>query len=140
MTRRTHPETVGEILPPPSVRGTAGEDAGYVEGEGELESITHWREILRQAAIEHGIFIIYAGLTGFEGGKGMTGSSCVVDPRGRVLVEGPIAEACIVRADLDLREIDLARAVLPLLGDLETVLPDLLLDEELPLPRTPGSS
>jgi N-carbamoylputrescine amidase len=111
-----------------------------IEGEGELESITHWREILRQAAMEHGIYVIYAGLTGFEGGKGMTGSSCVVDPHGRVLVQGPVAEACIVRADLDLREIDLARAVLPLLGDLEAVLPDLLLDEELPLPRTPGAS
>ncbi len=106
-----------------------------IEGEGELESITRWREILRQAAMEHGIYVIYAGLTGFEGGKGMTGSSCVVDPRGRVLVQGPVAEACIVRADLDLREIDLARATLPLLGDLEAVLPDLLLDEELPLPR-----
>ena len=41
-----------------------------------------------------------------------------------------------MRADLDLREIDLARASLPLLGDLEAVLPDLLLDDELPLPRS----
>jgi len=29
----------------------------------------------------------------------------------------------------------LARATLPLLGDLNAVLPDLLLDEELPLPK-----
>ena len=42
------------------------------DGEGELESITHWREMLHLAAREHGIFVIYAGLTGFEGGKGMT--------------------------------------------------------------------
>jgi predicted amidohydrolase len=85
--------------------------------------------------MEHGIYIIYAGLTGFEGGKGMSGSSCVVDPRGRVLVQAPATEACLVRAELDLREIDLARAGLPLLGDLEAALPDLLLDDELPLPR-----
>lgn len=104
-------------------------------GEGELESVTRWREMLRLAAMEHGIFVIYAGLTGFEGGKGMTGSSFVVDPRGRILVQAPATEACIVRADLDLREIDLARASLPLLGDLEAALPDLLLDEDLPLPR-----
>ena len=91
--------------------------------------------MLRLAALEHGVYVIYAGLTGFEGGKGMTGSSCVIDPRGRVLVQAPPTEACIVRADLDLREIDLARASLPLLGDLGSVLPDLLLDEELPLPR-----
>jgi N-carbamoylputrescine amidase len=106
------------------------------DGEGELESITHWREMLRLTALEHGVYVIYAGLTGFEGGKGMTGSSCVVDPRGRVLVQAPPAEACIVRAELDLREIDLARARLPLLGDLEAALPDLLLDDELPLPRS----
>jgi N-carbamoylputrescine amidase len=106
-----------------------------IEGEGELSSVTQWRQILISAAIEHGVFVVYAGLTGFEGGKGMTGNSCVIDPRGAVLVQAPLAQACIVRADLDLREIDLARASLPLLGDLSAVLPDLLLDEELPLPR-----
>ncbi len=106
-----------------------------IEGEGELESIARWREMLRLTAMEHGIYIIYAGLTGFEGGKGMTGSSSVIDPSGRVIVQAPPAQACIVRADLDLREIDLARASLPLLGDLQGALPDLLLDDELPLPQ-----
>lgn len=106
------------------------------DGRGELASIAHWREVLRLAAIEHGIYILYAGLTGFEGGKGMTGSSCIIDPRGRILVQAPPIDACIVRADLDLHEVDIARASLPLLGDLEAVLPDLLLDDDLPLPRT----
>lgn len=106
------------------------------DGRGELASIAHWREVLRLAAIEHGIYILYAGLTGFEGGKGMTGSSCVIDPRGRILVQAPPIDACIVRADLDLHEVDIAHASLPLLGDLEAVLPDLLLDDDLPVPRT----
>ncbi len=106
-----------------------------VDNDGELGSIAQWREMLRLAAIEHGIFVIYAGLTGFEGGKGMSGTSCVIDPRGSVLVEAPPFEPCILRCDLDLLEIDLARASLPLLGDLGSALPDLLLDEELPLPR-----
>jgi predicted amidohydrolase len=104
-------------------------------GEGELESIAQWRDILRLAALEHGVYVIYAGLTGFEGGKGMSGSSCIVDPAGRIVVQAPAAQSCILRADLDLREVDLARARLPLLGDLGAVLPDLLLDDELPLPR-----
>ncbi|MGA8534335.1 MAG: nitrilase-related carbon-nitrogen hydrolase [Candidatus Tumulicola sp.] len=106
-----------------------------IDGDGELASVTQWRQTLIAAAIEHGVFVVYAGLTGFEGGKGMTGNSCAIDPRGSVLVRAPAAEACVVRAELDLREIDLARAGLPLLGDLEAVLPDLLLDDELPLPR-----
>ncbi|HEY1884192.1 MAG TPA: nitrilase-related carbon-nitrogen hydrolase [Candidatus Cybelea sp.] len=111
-----------------------------IEAPGELASVTQWRDTLRLAAIEHGVYVIYAGLTGFEGGKGMSGSSFVVDPRGRVLVEGPPFEACILRADLDLREIDVARAGLPLLGDLGGVLPDLLLDDELPLPGDRGAA
>lgn len=106
-----------------------------IEDGAELSSVTRWREILQNIAAEHGIYILYAGLAGFEGGKGMTGSSSVVDPHGRTVVQAPATGACIVKADLDLREIDLARASFPLLGDLSAVLPDLLLDEELPLPR-----
>ncbi len=106
-----------------------------VEGDGELTSISHWRSILRAAASEHGVYVIYAGLAGFEGGKGMTGSSCIIDPRGRITVQAPELDECVLRGTFDLREADLARASLPLLGDLGAVLPDLLLDEELPLPR-----
>jgi N-carbamoylputrescine amidase len=106
-----------------------------IDGDGELTSVAAWREMLRTAAREHGVYIVYAGLTGFEGGKGMAGSSCVIDPRGAVVAQAPASQACILRADLDLREVDLARATLPMLGDLGAVLSDLLLDDELPLPR-----
>lgn len=106
-----------------------------IEEDDELGSIGRWREILHATAAEHGVYILYAGLAGFEGGKGMTGSSRVVDPHGRTLVQAPALGAHIIRASLDMREIDLARARLPLLGDLHAVLPDLLLDDELPIPR-----
>jgi N-carbamoylputrescine amidase len=104
-----------------------------IENRGELGSLARWRELLALTASEHGVYILYAGLTGFEGGKGMSGSSCVVSPRGETVVIGPVTEPCILTADIDLREIDLARATLPLVGDLDAVLPDLLLDDELPL-------
>jgi predicted amidohydrolase len=104
-----------------------------IEDGGELTSITRWRGILESIAAEHGVYLLYAGLAGFEGGKGMTGSSRIVDPRGHTIVEAPPLGAHIIRASIDLREIDLARATLPLLGDLHAVLPDLLADEELPL-------
>ena len=106
-----------------------------IDGKKELSSLTRWHEILRATAAEHGVYVVYAGLTGFEGGKGMTGSSCIIDPRGEVLVQAPEIGECIVRGTIDLREADLARAALPLIGDLAAVLPDLLLDEELPLPK-----
>lgn len=114
---------------------SAAPGRGIEEGD-ELGSIARWKEILQMTAAEHGLYLLYAGLAGFEGGKGMTGSSRVVDPRGRSIVEAPAIGPYILRAELDPREIDLARASLPLLGDLQAALPDLLLDDELPLPRT----
>ncbi len=106
-----------------------------IDDEDELSSVVRWREILHATAAEHGVYVLYAGLAGFEGGKGMTGSSCVIGPRGRTVVQAPALGPHIIRAEIDMREIHLARATLPLLGDLQAVLPDLLLDDELPLPR-----
>ncbi len=120
------------LLIVPSAAPGRGIDASCA---GELTSVTRWRELLSLTAGEHGVFIIYAGLVGFEGGKGFTGSSSVVDPHGVALVRADALDACIVRAQLDLREIDAARANLPLLGDLNAVLCDLFLDDELPLPH-----
>jgi predicted amidohydrolase len=91
----------------------------------------HWRNVLRSYAVEHGVFIVYAGLAGFEGGKGMTGSSSVIDPFGDTIVSAPALGTHLISAELDLSDIDVARARLPLLGDLSAVLPDLLLDAEL---------
>jgi N-carbamoylputrescine amidase len=104
-------------------------------GDGTLESVAHWRRMLTTFAAEHGVYVLYAGLTGFEGGKGMSGSSCIVSPRGEVLTCTDELAVTVVRASLDPAEIDLARATLPLLGDLGSVLPDLWYDDELPLPR-----
>ncbi len=98
---------------------------------GELESVLHWRNVLRSYAVEHGVFVIYAGLAGFEGGKGMTGSSSVIDPFGETLVTAPALGAHVLSVDVDPGDIEIARASLPLLGDLNAVLPDLLFDDEL---------
>lgn len=100
-------------------------------GNGELESVGHWRNILSSYAVEHGVFVVYASLAGFEGGKGMTGSSMAIDPFGDVLATLPALGAHVLRAEIDYSEIDVARARLPLLGDLGAVLSDLLYDDEL---------
>lgn len=113
---------------------SASPGRGLAGTGGELENVVRWRETLRNIASEHGVFIAYAGLAGFEGGKGMTGSSCIVDPTGEIVVQAPAIDAALVRAEIDLRDVDVARAHLPLLGDLASVLPDLLLDPDLPLP------
>jgi N-carbamoylputrescine amidase len=104
-------------------------------GAGMMESVERWRETANLIANEHGVYVLYAGLTGFEGGKGMSGSSCIVSPRGEMLESLDELSVAILRASLDSAEVDLARATLPLLGDLSAVLPDLWFDADLPLPR-----
>jgi N-carbamoylputrescine amidase len=106
-----------------------------LSGSGMLESVERWRATATLMASEHGVYVLYAGLTGFEGGKGMSGSSCIVSPRGELLAALDELSVSILRATLDPVEVDLARATLPLLGDLTAVLPDLWYDESLPLPR-----
>jgi N-carbamoylputrescine amidase len=118
---------------------SAAPGRGIDEGD-EMGSIGRWREILHAIAAEHGVYVVYAGLAGFEGGKGMTGSSQIIDPRGRTLVEAPALEAHVVGPPHELPENELSRSTMPLLGDLGAVLPDLLLDDELPLPRGSGAA
>jgi predicted amidohydrolase len=104
-------------------------------GHGMLESVERWRATLTLTASEHGVYVLYAGLTGFEGGKGMSGGSCVVSPSGELLAALDELAPAILRATLDPAEVDRARATLPLLGNLGAVLPDLWFDDALPLPR-----
>ncbi len=104
-------------------------------GGDELESNVRWKAILSSAASEHGVYVLYAGLTGFEGGKGMSGGTCAYSPRGDLIASAGPLEACIVEVQLDRDEVDLARATIPLLGDLSAVLPDLWLDDEIPVLR-----
>lgn len=97
-------------------------------GGKRIGNLERYRLLLPGIASEHSVFVVYAGLVGFEGGKGFTGTSCVVDPWGRVLVEGPTTEECLVRASIDLDDVATARAGSPLLADLESALPDLALE------------
>jgi len=105
---------------------SASPGRGLAAKDGELENVGHWRSLLASYAVEHGVFVLYAGLVGFEGGKGMSGSSMVVDPFGATLATLPALGAHVLRATIDLSDVEVARASLPLLGDLAAVQPDLL--------------
>lgn len=109
--------------------------------DAEPANVRLWRDITRVAAAEHGIFIAYAGLLGFEGGKGFTGSSRVIGPFGDLRGEAPFDTPAILRVDIDPVDLITARAALPMLGDLEANLAELtsMLDDETalrPRPRT----
>jgi predicted amidohydrolase len=95
-----------------------------------LGNVTRWNVLLPGIADEHNVWVVYAGLVGFEGGKGFTGSSQVIDPWGNSLAQGPVMEECLVRATIDLEDVAIARAASPLLADLEAALGDLTMELE----------
>jgi predicted amidohydrolase len=105
--------------------------------DGEPANVRMWREITRVAASEFGVFIAYAGLLGFEGGKGFTGSSRLVGPFGDLRAEAPFDTPAILRAEIGLEDVAAARAALPMLGDLESNLSELVDMLDADLQRSP---
>ena len=93
-------------------------------------NVARWNVLLPGIADEHNVWVVYAGLVGFEGGKGFTGNSQVIDPWGNVLVSGSPTEECLLRATIDLEDVAAARAASPLLADLEAALGDITMELE----------
>jgi NAD+ synthetase len=93
--------------------------------EARPANVAHWENLLYRIADEHGVYGVLAQLVGFEGGKGFPGGSFVMGPRGEIRVTGPLWDEALIQASVDLGELPLARADLPLLADLETMLPHL---------------
>src|SRR5213593_2738145 len=111
------------IVPSASpARGTGMDE----EGTRLPASVVRWERILRTLAEEHGVYVAYASLVGFEGGKGFPGGSVVVSPSGDVVLRVPLFEEAVLTYDLDLNELTRARADSPLLADLEVNLPHLI--------------
>ncbi len=73
----------------------------------------HWHVLLRARAIETGCFIIAPAQTGIhENGRKTYGHSLIVSPWGEVVADAGIGEGVII-ADIDLLEVENARAKLP---------------------------
>jgi len=111
------------IVPSASpARGTGMDE----EGVRLPASVVRWERILRGIADEHGVWVAFASLVGFEGGKGFPGGSVVVSPTGDIVLRGPLFEEAVLTYDVDFEEITRARAEAPLLADLEVNLPHLI--------------
>ena len=89
-------------------------------------TLARWERLARDIAEEHGVFVALAHLVGNEGGKTFAGGSMIAGPKGDVRVRGPLWEEAIVTMTLDFADLTRARADMPLLTDLQTMLPHLL--------------
>ena len=97
--------------------------------EGEVPgpaSLARWERLVREMADEHGIFVSLSHLTGSEGGKLFAGGSVVVGPKGDVRVRAPLWEEAIATATIDLDDLSRSRADMPLIADLETMMPHIV--------------
>lgn len=75
----------------------------------------HWHTLLRARAIENGAFVLAPAQSGtHECGRETYGHSLIVDPWGRVLADGGEGVGHVI-ADLDLADLEDARARLPVL-------------------------
>ena len=88
-------------------------------------SVSRWERLIRDMADEHGLYIALANLVGSEGGKQFPGSAMLAGPKGEVRARGPLWEEALVVTTIDLADVTRARADMPLIADLETMMPHL---------------
>ena len=100
--------------------------AGSADGTPGPANLARWERLVRDIADEHGMFVSLAQLVGSEGGKTFAGGSVLVGPKGDVRVRGPLWEEALVAAPADLADIGRARADMPLVADLQTMMPHLV--------------
>lgn len=89
-------------------------------------SLERWERLARDIASEHGVFVALIHLVGNEGGKVFTGGSVIAGPKGDIKVRAPLWDEAIVSVTLSESELTRARADMPLLTDLQTMLPHLV--------------
>jgi NAD+ synthetase len=94
-------------------------------GAGRPANLDRWDRLAPAMAVEHGVFVVVAQLTGSEGGKLFPGGSVAVGPDGQILARGPLLEEAVTVAALDASALDRARVASPLLSDLEQAMPHL---------------
>jgi NAD+ synthetase len=88
-------------------------------------SVSRWDRLIRDIADEHGVYVALTNLVGSEGGKVFPGASFVAGPKGEVRGRAPLWEDAILSATADLADVTRARADMPLIADLETMIPHL---------------
>jgi NAD+ synthetase len=88
-------------------------------------SVSRWDRLIRDIADEHGVYVALTTLVGTEGGKVFPGGSFVAGPKGEVRGRAPLWEDSILTTTVDLADVTRARAEMPLIADLETMIPHL---------------
>jgi NAD+ synthase (glutamine-hydrolysing) len=95
-------------------------------GGGVPASVNRWERLARDIAEEHGVFVALSNLVGSEGGKMFPGASTIMGPKGDLRVRGPLWQEALVTSLVDFDDVTRARTDMPLVADLEVMMPHLI--------------
>jgi len=91
--------------------------AAYLCPSAYYAGSEHRRDLYYAArALDNGIYVVFAGLTGRCGSQEFNGGSAVYDPEGRPLARAGAESPAVVVADLDRAEVDRVQAMNPILA------------------------
>jgi len=102
-------------------------------------SVSRWDRLIRDIADEHGVFVALSCLVGSEGGKVFPGGSMVAGPSGDVRARAPLWDESVLSVGVDLADCTRARTDMPLIADLETMVPHLKRNIDDILAGTPAT-
>jgi NAD+ synthase (glutamine-hydrolysing) len=111
------------LLAAPPARGPWPQENG---SPAVPASVNRWERLARDIAEEHGIHVALVNLVGSEGGKMFPGASMVMGPKGDLRVRGPLWEEAVITSGIDPVDVTRARADMPLVADLEVMMPHLV--------------
>lgn len=87
-----------------------------VPAEWPVERVEHWRALLVARAIENQCYIVACNAAGLTGETTFGGHSMIVDPWGKIIIEGGEA-ANLLTAEIELDAVDEVRKRIPVFDD-----------------------
>lgn len=82
-----------------------------------MDSREYWKDITRFYARMLESYVVFVNRVGTEGSLTFWGGSHVVDPKGRIVQEGPGHKECLLTADIDFKEVRQRRRRVPLVKE-----------------------
>lgn len=88
----------------------------FVPAQWPNPRLHHWRTLMMARAIENQMYVVACNRCGESLGSSFFGHSMIVDPWGEIIAEAG-EEETIVRAEIDLSQVDSIRAKIPVFED-----------------------
>lgn len=96
--------------------GRIGAELVIVPAAWPERRVDHWRHLTTARALDNQVFVLACNASGSHGGVRLAGRSRIIDPWGRVVVEGG-ADESVVQAEIEPSLVQTTRTEFPVLAD-----------------------